>query len=261
MIELACATCCLWDWSLDRILPTYRSLGYRAVELAALSADRHLDVTAWDAPRLRALLDAHGLALAAVYPAPVNTMTAPDYDRSMAYVRRAIDLAADVGCRRIVFTPIHFPREAVDYPRIAAACLELAAHVGDRDVVICLENHHNFPLSTADDYERLFAHLGDDRRVGITVDTGHFTASGVDVPALIDRWRDRVYHVHLKDHVGARSVPFGAGRTDNAAAVARLRAVGYAGYASVELEVEDKSETVRYLADAKEYCERRLGIS
>lgn len=260
VIRLACATCCLWDWPLDKTLAAYEELGFTAIELLALGADQHLDVMQCEASRLRSLIARHGLELAAIYPKPVNTMTEKDRAESMEYVRRTIDLACELGCRRIVFTPIHFPREKIDYSKIAAACGELAAYVGNRDVVICLENHHGFPLSVAEDYEKVFS-LIDDHRIGITVDTGHFTASRVDVPGFVDRWRQRIYHVHLKDQVGTKPVPFGAGQTDNVTAVERLRAIGFDGYASIELEIEHKQRRLEQLADARRYCTMLLNVT
>jgi sugar phosphate isomerase/epimerase len=99
------------------------------------------------------------------------------------------------------------------------------------------------------------------RSIGITMDTGHFTASGVDLVAFADCFADRIAHIHLKDHVGERCVPLGAGETDNAALLATLRRRGFEGYATLELEVEDREHTLRYLAEARDYCARVLDLT
>ena len=87
---------------------------------------------------------------------------------------------------------------------------------------------------------------------------GHFTAAGVDMPAFVAEFGPRVFHVHVKDHVGLQSVPLGAGRTDNRAVLAALRRVGYRGHLSAELEVRDRANAVRYLREALPYMTRLL---
>ena len=72
---------------------------------------------------------------------------------------------------------------------------------------------------------------------------------------LIRRHGDRVRHVHIKDHIGTRSVPIGTGETDNLSVIRALISKGYDGYLSLELEVEDVENIDRYVADAKQIME------
>ena len=198
------------------------------------------------------------MEMVALYVRPVDVRSDEGFRESLDYVRRGIDLAAAMQCTRIVFPPLR-PREGYDYGRLAEGCRILADYIGERDVALALENHHQWPMSYPEDYARLFEHL-DDARVGITMDTGHFTSSQVDMVDFVDRFAGRVKHVHLKDHVGTQSVAFGRGETDNAAVIERLRGAGYDGCASVELEVADKENTERYLAEALDYCRDVLGL-
>jgi len=100
-----------------------------------------------------------------------------------------------------------------------------------------------------DEYNVLMAELPT-RRFGITVDTGHFHSAGVDWKALIRRFPDRVWNVHVKDHVGTQSVAIGAGEIDLRGLIAVLRDIGYDGPLAVEMEVTDPENLHRYIADA-----------
>jgi len=196
----------------------------------------------------------------ALYSKPINIQNDETFEASLRDVQAAIDVAAGLQCRRIVFPPLGPPlREGYDYARLAEGCRRLAEYIGSRDMAICLENHHRWPLSYAEDYERLFSLL-DDKRVGVALDTGHFHSSSVNMPVFIDRFFDHIHHVHLKDRIGTENVPFGEGEADVVSAVARLREKGYDGYASIEIETKDKSGIERALARAKEYCEQTLGL-
>jgi sugar phosphate isomerase/epimerase len=114
-------------------------------------------------------------------------------------------------------------------------------------------------MDVAEDYRKVLSAVPD-KRLGIALDTGHFTSSQVDIPAFINEFADRIYHVHIKDHIGTRSVPLGTGSTDNVAVMHLLRQHGYDGYASIELEVEDPENMRQYLRDAVRYCRDVLGL-
>ncbi len=258
MIGLSCSSACLGGRPLEDALAVHARIGFRRVEVIALGGASGVDLADWDADRLGDVLSRHGQELAALYVRPVDVRSDAGFARSLDYVRRGIETAAALGCTRIVFPPLR-PREGYDYARLAEGCRILADQIGGRDVALALENHHEWPLSCPEDYARLFGLL-DDARVGIAMDTGHFTSSGVDLAAFVDRFAGRIMHVHLKDHVGRQPVPFGRGETPNAAVLERLRAAGYDGCASVELEVRDRENRERYLAEAFDYCRDALGL-
>lgn len=102
------------------------------------------------------------------------------------------------------------------------------------------------------DYEAIFAHITT-KQIGITIDTGHFHVAGVNWKALIRKYPDRIYNVHVKDHVGPQSVPIGEGEVDMPGLLHALRTIDYRGPLAVELEVEDPENLPRYVADAYQY--------
>ncbi len=56
--------------------------------------------------------------------------------------------------------------------------------------------------------------------------------------------------VHTKDQIGRRSVPFDTGEIANAGLLGQLHDIDYNGFVVVEIEVEDKENTARYVQDA-----------
>ena len=92
--------------------------------------------------------------------------------------------------------------------------------------------------------------------VGLCLDTGHCRFGGGDPVLTFDRWRDRIWHMHLKDcdpAVRARSAErewdyiesvrqgvfceLGRGDVDFPAVLGRLDAAGYSGWLVVEQDV------------------------
>ena len=87
----------------------------------------------------------------------------------------------------------------------------------------------------------------------VTVDTGHCTASGLEPAAMVEALGSRVGNVHLKDHIGCESVALGRGHTPNLEVLRQLKALNYAGDITVELEVHDRENAVRYVRDSHPY--------
>lgn len=251
MIRLAVSTYLLDHLPIEKRLARFAAMGYRRVEWICFGS-KSPDLREWGAERFRALLQKHGMELVAIYPRPIDIHSPEKLAESVEYVEVAIDRAAELGCGRIVFPPLR-PREDYDYGQLAESLNELGAYIGARPVSICLENHHDWPLSTAEDYKRLFEKVAAPQ-IGIALDTGHFTASDVDMPRFVERFRDRIRHVHIKDHIGAESVALGRGKTDNVAVFRKLRKIGYDGFATVEIEPRDPEHLERYVAEAVGYC-------
>jgi len=90
------------------------------------------------------------------------------------------------------------------------------------------------------------------------MDFSHIVASGGDPVDFVDRFADRVKHVHLRDAVAATddepgniNLSIGNGEADFAAGLAALRSVGYTGHFSLELETRDVTHDERPAAAAK----------
>ena len=79
---------------------------------------------------------------------------------------------------------------------------------------------------------------------GINLDPSHYVLRRQPIDWVIERWGDRIRHVHVKDVIGEPGMEgdtfmfplIGEGRTDWSAFFRALDAVGYAGALSVEFE-------------------------
>lgn len=117
--------------------------------------------------------------------------------------------------------------------------------------------HHHCAgyVETPDEIEKLLM-LTDPDTLGLCLDTGHYTYGGGDPLAALERYRERIWHVHFKDcHPGiaaeARAqgwdyfeavrrgvfCELGQGSVDFPAIVKALEASGYGGWIVVEQDV------------------------
>jgi inosose dehydratase len=115
--------------------------------------------------------------------------------------------------------------------------------------------------------------------VGLCLDTGHIVYGGGDPLAVLERHKDRVWHVHFKDCdpavagsaragslgylTAVRSRLFcelGAGAVDFAAVVAALRRIAYDGWIVIEQDVFPGYGTPAESARRSREHLRRLGI-
>ncbi len=103
--------------------------------------------------------------------------------------------------------------------------------------------------------DSLFAITGD---LGMVFDTGNFMYSGEDVLEMLDRYRDKIGHVHLKDLVSPSDwtcVAIGTGCIPVREIIGKLVSTGYNGWYTVELSgskkmLSDSGESVRNITEA-----------
>lgn len=247
MMQLSFCSVCLDKHPFEEMLRIASGSGYTALELIAIPTWIHADLASIKPSALQGKIREAGMELVALYPGGVDTSSEDAIESCLAYIRRAIEVAEELGVERLVFTGADGHEK---HERAIEAYQTLLPDLERAGVRLCLENHYNNQLEYIEDYERLFRKI-DSPHVGMTVDTGHFTSSGVDMMALIDRFGDRIGHVHLKDHIGTTSVAIGQGETDNRGVLRKLHSIGYDGYVSLELEVKDYENVERYITEAK----------
>lgn len=121
-------------------------------------------------------------------------------------------------------------------------------------VKLAIEPHYKSQIQFLEDYDAIFDRI-QSPQVGITLDSGHFHAAGVDWRLVIERYHDRIYNFQVKDHIGTQSVPIGAGEVDLKGYIEELHAINYEGALAVELEVEDWENLPQYCAEAFVYLQ------
>ncbi|MDQ0383148.1 sugar phosphate isomerase/epimerase family protein [Amycolatopsis thermophila] len=173
-----------------------------------------------------------------------------------AHLRRLLDLTASCGAQALVLPcgaqsrdPLTSLDEDVD---LVAAQLHAAAEAAARHgVAIWVEAPHHHRLCWNTD---LAGHLARrlDPAVGLVLDTSHIVASGGHPADYVERFAGRIAHVHLRDATpGHIHLSIGNGVVDFPATFAALRAAGYRGHCSLELETRDVTDDERPAAAVK----------
>jgi sugar phosphate isomerase/epimerase len=235
-MKIAASSCCWWHHTLEEGIRLAGAAGFTAYEPLVFPEEifpLHGDLRRIACSHLMRLLADNGMELAALHIAAIPTTPPGRYRACVEYTKLAIERAAETGCNLVV---VGGPQRAEEpfFPFLKAL-EEIEPLLHGSPVRIALENHYGNWIQFIEDYEHIFDYIKSPN-VGITLDTGHFTAAGVDPAEVARRLRDKVFHVHIKDHVGGKSVPLGTGQTNNIGAVRVLRESGYQGYLSQEIE-------------------------
>ncbi len=239
MIKLASSTIC---WARDTFpvaLDKARAAGFDAVEGMFFPREVypfHGDLREIQPAELRRQLAERGLTLAAVHIAAIMTPTEQKRRALTDYCLRAIDVAAELGCRTVVDGGPD--RASEPFQPFLRSLEEIVPRLEGLPVRLALENHYGNWIQFIQDYEHIFDAV-DSPQLGITLDTGHFHAAGVDPADVARRFAGKVFHVHIKDHRGHESVALGTGETNNTGTLRVLREHGYTGYLSQEIELHN----------------------
>lgn len=213
------------------------------------------------------LLDHHHLALASGWWS--GELAERDVDAEMAAVAPHAALLRALGCTTMVYgevammtpgAPLDAPMSrrrrmpAADVAGYAARLTEFGRRLaGDYGLVPAYHHHLMMVAETFDEISSLVDASGPE--LGLLLDTGHAVAAGFDYTRLIDRFGDRIVHIHLKDvrpdrlaavHAGDDSfngavrgglftVP-GDGSVDFAPLARFVASSGYKGWLVVEAE-------------------------
>jgi inosose dehydratase len=178
----------------DRVLGEMAALGLRATELGPIG---YLPL---DAAPLRALLDRHGLGLAAAFVPLV--LHEPSADEARADAERLAALlaaaGADVFVAAVVVDQAWSPRIELgdaEWERVVRHLAVVEEIVAGHGLALALHPHVGTLVETAADVERVLATSD----VGWCFDSGHLLIGGVDPAAFVRDHAERIVHVHLKD--------------------------------------------------------------
>jgi L-ribulose-5-phosphate 3-epimerase len=182
---------------------------------------------------------------------PTLLSAPPEAERRLDFLRRAVDIAADLGADAVSFwsgTPRDID-EATAWARLRDGCRRLCDHAVTRNVRLAFEPEPGMLVDTMNRFAVLHAEV-DHPLFGLTLDIGHLHCLGelpVGNPML--RWASRLWNVHLEDmRRGVHEhLLFGEGEMDFAEVFAGLHAAGYKGGVHVELSrhSHDAVETAR----------------
>lgn len=121
--------------------------------------------------------------------------------------------------------------------RLVQECRHLADYAAARRVKLAFEPEPGMLIDTMAKFAALEQQVRH-ASFGLTLDTGHCVCMGeVPISEHIERWRERLWNVHLDDmKPGVHDhLMFGEGAVDFADVFTALHQIGYQGMASVEL--------------------------
>jgi len=260
-MKIAGSSCSWWHHSLEEAVRLAGEAGFTAFEPLMFPEEifsLHGDLRKMSAGQIVRLLGDHGMVLAGLHVAAIPTTPPTRYRACIDYNKRAIEVAGETGCNLVV---VGGPdRTTEPFAPFLRALEELEPLVRGTSVRIALENHYGNWIQFIQDYEHIFDYVKSPN-IGLTLDTGHFTAAGVDPEAVARRFGvEKVFHVHIKDHQGPHSVPLGMGTTNNFGTARALKELGYTGYLSQEIECGKGPEADRVAAEGIHYMRRLLDV-
>jgi len=185
-LTLSCTTCALRGRGRDEIEETFRyapKAGYTQWGLGGPFTWEPGLIQWLDAGKILKRMEEVGLdALTEVWTPPIPTGNREAAEQGAKHVAMSAQAAVDLGCGRIVQTGGERREGGLD--QTVEGLLRLLERIQELPVRVCLEPHMGSQILTREDFDALMAKL-DTEQVGITVDTGHFHAGGVDWMSLI----------------------------------------------------------------------------
>ncbi|MBJ8344311.1 sugar phosphate isomerase/epimerase [Antrihabitans sp. YC2-6] len=249
--RLGCSTISFRHQPLGEALRTISSLGFAEIDLGALPGV--CDHVPYVLDRAAVAAVAITVARSGLAARSINGDIGDLNVELDAQGRRArgehlamlLELAEAIGAQALVLpcgAIDHTPIQSLDadLDRIANELSTAAERANERGIQLWAETLHlhrlccNIERATALS-ERLTA-----SRVGVVMDFSHIVASGADPVAFVERFANRIEHVHLRDAVpGNINLSIGKGDADFAAGIDALTRHGYRGHFSLELETRD----------------------
>lgn len=149
----------------------------------------------------------------------------------------------------------------------------------DMGIKLCFHHHMGTVVQTEEEIDRLMANT-DPELFGLLFDCGHLAYCGEDYMSVLNKYADRIRHVHLKDirpekveqvkrehlsflqgvRLGTFTVP-GDGVIDFKPIFYVLEKTGYEGYVLVEAEQDPAiANPLEYAIKARKYIAEKAGL-
>lgn len=244
------------------------ALGFRGIQLRANVVKEFSQKP----NALRELLEKHKLTMVALSSGGLN-IEAPQADELANHLANA-RFVQEVGGLYLQVTDTRPRTREVtreDYRRLGRLMTELGKRTADLGIPLGYHNHMDSLGERQEEVDWIFA-AADPRYAKLELDIAHYLQGGGDPIKAIERYRDRLLFLHIKDveavnplapdQKNYRFVELGQGRVDLTGVFAALRKVGFRGWAIVELDsVPDPVRTPKDCgAISKKYLEEKLGF-
>ena len=232
-LDLGLASYTLRKFSLDDVIKISKRLGLTSVALKSMHMP--LDSSAADIKSVVEKVKGAGLKL---YGAGVI------YMKTKQEADAAFEYASHAGLEMIVGVPNH----------------ELLPQVNDlvkkHNIKLAIHNHGpgDDLFSSPNDVYTKIKDL--DKRIGFCIDIGHVVRIGQDPVPMLEKYKDRLYDMHMKDMDKAqpdgKACEIGRGVIDIPKVVKTLKKINYQGSVAFEYE-KDGDDPVSGLAESVGY--------
>jgi len=187
----------------------------------------------------RALVERNGIPTSAayVYKEWIDPAKA-DADQESA--RREADAAREAGATSLVLQGGSRPGGGLDASalgRLGEALNRIGAYCREIGMVASLHPHTGTAVETRDEIDAIMR-FTDPALVGFAPDTGQIAKGGSDIVEVLETYRDRIAHVHLKDWCGKADLDEDGKEID---------ATGYVNYEAIGQGILPMPEILRIL--------------
>ena len=231
-------------------------LGFDYLELAMDAPMAQHSIIAANKAAISSALQANGLGLVCHLPTFVSTADLTESLRkaSIAEMRRSLDVAAELGARKVVLHPSITSGLGVfvlDTVRGYANefLAEMVAAAQAMSMTICLENMFPRYMMGVEpgEFEAIFKLFP---TLKMTLDTGHANIAGERtnrLMRLVEQFGSQIGHLHFSDNLGKRDdhLAVGQGTVNFAELVQRLKEIGYDQTITLEIFDKDRQMLVR----------------
>jgi len=258
-----------WEGQDRQAIDDVAALGFRGIQLRspAIKEFRSPD-------ELRDLLHKRHLTMVALSSGSIRPAPAPEAEEITTHVGNAkfVRAAGGLYLQVIDQRPKDRPITAEDYKRLGRVTTEIGKRSADLGVLLGYHNHMGSLGERPEEVDRVMD-ATNPRYVKLELDVAHYLQGGGDPVKAIERYRDRLLFMHIKDVESVKATPedkkpyrwveLGRGRVDLPAVFAALERAKFHGWAIVELDkVTDKAKTPKESAViSKDYLQKKIGLT
>jgi len=261
--RLGCSTISFRHMDLPAALETIAGLGFAEIDLGALPGVCDHVPYILDEPAVAGVANtvaASGLRVRSIngdigdLNRPLGTQERSErtrhLDMLLALAEQTGAQALVLPCGALARNPVVTLEDVLDL--VAAEITAAAARAAAAGVEIWTESLHFFRLCHDIDRAQQLTDRLAGTDVRLVMDLSHIVASGGSPEDFINRFHERIAHVHLRDAVpGDINLGIGNGQADFAAGLKALADKGYTGHFSLELETRDATNEDRPAATAR----------
>ena len=257
-----------WNGNDRQAIEDIASLGFHGIQLRANVIKEFASPA-----ELRGLLEKHQPKMVALSSGGVRIDPAVEAEEIAKHTANA-KFVHDVGGLYLQVTderPKDRAVTAADYSRLGRLITEIGKRTADLGISLGYHNHMGSLGERPEEVDQILQ-AADPRYAKLELDVAHYLQGGGDPARAIERYRDRLLFLHIKDVESLpnaantkrpyRFVELGRGRVDLPAIFDALHKVNFRGWAIVELDaVPDKDRTPKESAAiSKKYLAEKLGV-